>query len=59
MLAILFVDHELRAADADTREDVQDEWEELDVVHRAGKTKVAEVSRALVIRLTTAAALLA
>ena len=58
MLTILLVDHQLRAADADTGENVQDEREELDVVHRASEAEVAEVTRTLVVCLTAATALL-
>ena len=58
MLTILLVDHQLRATDTDTGEDVQDEGEELDVVHGASKAEVAEVARTLVVCLTAATALL-
>jgi hypothetical protein len=58
MAPVVLIYAELRAPDAYTRQDVQNEGEELDVVDGACKTEMAEMSRALVIRLTATPTLL-
>jgi hypothetical protein len=58
MTPVILIYAELRAPDAYAGQDVQNEGEELDVVDGARKTKMAEMSRALVIRLTTTPTLL-
>ena len=58
MAPVVLVDAELRAPDAYTRQDVQNEGEELDVVDGARKAEVSKMSRALVIRLTATPTLL-
>lgn len=52
----ILVDEQLRAAHTDTLQNIQDLGEELDEIDRAGELEVAKVTRARVIRLTTAAA---
>lgn len=58
MAPVVLIYAELRAPDAYTRQDVQNEGEELDVVDGACKTEMAEMPRALVIRLTATPTLL-
>jgi hypothetical protein len=58
MTPIILIYAELRAPDAYAGQDVQNEGEELDVIDGARKTKMAEMSRALVIRLTATPTLL-
>ena len=58
MAPIVLIYAELRAPDAYTRQDVQNEGEELDVVDGARKAEVSKMPRALVIRLTATPTLL-
>ena len=57
MLAEVLVHEELRAPNADTRQDVLNKGQELDVVDGASEAEVAKVAGTLVIRLPTASAL--
>lgn len=57
MFAKLLVNEKLRATDTDTRQNVLDEGEELDVIHGAGEAEMAEMAGTFVICLATAAAL--
>jgi hypothetical protein len=50
------VHEKLAATDANTAENIQYEREELNIIDGAGKTEVTEMTRAVVICLTTAAA---
>ncbi len=59
MLLLFLIHQQLGATDTDTREHIENIGEKLDVVDRPSETKVPKMSGALVIRLTTAAALLA
>jgi hypothetical protein len=47
---------ELAAANTNTAENIENKREELNIIDRAGKTEMAEMTRAVVICLTAAAA---
>jgi hypothetical protein len=55
----LLINQEFRATNAYAVENIHDVRKELDEVYGAGQAKVTEMTRATVIRLTTAAACLA
>jgi hypothetical protein len=50
------VNKKLATANTYTAENIQNKREELDIIDRARKTKVAKMTRAVMIRLPTAAA---
>jgi hypothetical protein len=52
----LRVNEELTATNTDTTQNIQNEREELNIIDRARKTEMAEVTGALMVCLTTAAA---
>jgi hypothetical protein len=56
---VVLINTKLRAPDAYARQDVQNEGQELNIIHRPRQTKMAEMSRALVICLPTTPAFLA
>jgi hypothetical protein len=52
----ILIHEQLAAANTHTAENIQNEREELNVIDGACEAEVAEVTRAVVVRLTTAAA---